>query len=130
MYGAQVFSYEAHRQAQASAQVSYEGGDAHAHSALPLPYYLITQVQRGVMPLAAARAPTLEYLMLSDFHRLGRRQFDYLTAQGELRVLQRVAAGGALLDLVLYGLGRGLPTPGTVLVFSSFAPGLPGSFIF
>ncbi len=68
--------------------------------------------------------------MLDDFHRLGRRQFYHLPPQGKLRVLQRVTAVGALLDLVLYRLGRGLPTSSTVLVCGSLAARLLLGFIF
>jgi hypothetical protein len=69
--------------------------------------------------------------MLDDVHRLGRREFYHLTAQGKLGMLKWVAAGGTLLHFVLDGLGgRLLSTSGTVLVFSSFATWLLVGFIF
>src|SRR5215207_9401272 len=83
-----------------------------------------------MMPLGAARAPTLVQLMLGDLHRLGRREFYDLTPQSKLRVLQRIAAGGTLLHLVLNGLGGCLSTACTVLVFSSLATRLLLGFVF
>src|SRR5215210_483610 len=66
VYGVQILLYEEHRHPQCGAQVGYEGGDAHTHSALP--YHLATQVHRGIMPLATTSTPTLEQLVLGYFH--------------------------------------------------------------
>jgi len=92
----QVFPYEAHRQPKRGTQISYEGGDAYSDPTL-LPDHLCAQIHLCVVPLAAAGTPTLEQLVLGDFHRKRRGQFDDLTAQGKLRVLEGVAAGGTLL---------------------------------
>jgi hypothetical protein len=85
----------------------------------------------GVMPLLTTRAPALVQLVLGDLYGLRRRQFYHLTAQGKLGVLQRVAAGGALLHFVLYCLGGVcVATASAVLLFGSFAPGLLLRFVF
>jgi hypothetical protein len=69
--------------------------------------------------------------VLGGFHRLGRGQFYHLPSVGELRVLKGVAAGGTLLQFVLYRVGRCLlPRPSTVLAFGTLAPRLLWCFIF
>src|SRR5215210_6306367 len=84
-----------------------------------------------MVPLGAARAPTLEQLVLGDFHGLRRGYLYHLTLTCKLRVLQSIGAIRALLYRVLYSLGGCLlSASGTIVLFGSLAARLFLGFIF
>ncbi len=111
----EVLSNEAHRHSQGGAQ----GGDAHAHSALP--DHLGAQVNVRLVPFLTARTPTLVQLVLGDLHRRGRRQLYHLAALGQL--VQALTGINELLEsLHINGPGYYGANTGRVCQASNSAP--------